>query len=275
VLFLVAQLRVALASLPVLSRVLLLLEMIGGALFVAWFLRGRPRTENDGLSRTLSRFAARASLALFAVVFVAASLGYFGLANYLAAGALGAAYLAVLLYAASGIAEGLLLFALQIWPLNTFRVVQQHRPLLRQRTARIIRFTALIIWALLALGAFSLREPVLTRINAVLNAEIAVRSLQFSFGAVLAFAFTIWAALLISQFVRFILEEEVYERVHLARGSSYAVSTVLHYLILLGGFFAALAATGVDMTRFAILAGAFGVGIGFGLKTSSTTSSPA
>jgi potassium-dependent mechanosensitive channel len=266
VLFLVAQFRASIASLPIVSRVVLLTEMIGGALFVAWFLRGRPRTESDVMSRTLSRVAARAGLALFGVVFVAASLGYMGLANYLAAGALSASYYAVLLYAAAGIVEGLVLFALQIRPLNSFRVVQQHRALLRRRTAQIIRFAAVVIWVLLSLGAFGIRDLVLTRISAVLNAEIAVRSLHFSLGAVLAFALTIWAALLISRFVRFVLEEEVYERVHLARGSSYAVSTVLHYLILLGGFFAALAATGVDMTRFAILAGAFGVGIGFGLQ---------
>jgi potassium-dependent mechanosensitive channel len=71
---------------------------------------------------------------------------------------------------------------------------------------------------------------------------------------------------LISRFLRFLLEEEIYQRFHLARGLPYAISTVLNYLILLIGFFLALAALGVDMTRFTILAGAFSVGIGFGLQ---------
>jgi small-conductance mechanosensitive channel len=83
---------------------------------------------------------------------------------------------------------------------------------------------------------------------------------------VLAFAVTIWLTVLLSQFVRFLLEEEIFGRIKMAPGASYAVSTVLHYIILLVGFFAALAALGLDMTKFAILAGAFGVGIGFGLQ---------
>jgi len=40
----------------------------------------------------------------------------------------------------------------------------------------------------------------------------------------------------------------------------------LHYIILLAGFFVAIAALGVDMTKFTVLAGALGVGIGFGLQ---------
>ena len=37
-------------------------------------------------------------------------------------------------------------------------------------------------------------------------------------------------------------------------------------MILVTGFFLALAALGIDMTRVTILAGAFGVGVGFGLQ---------
>jgi potassium efflux system protein len=65
--------------------------------------------------------------------------------------------------------------------------------------------------------------------------------------------------------LRFVLEEEVYERLQLPRGLPYAISTVLHYAILLIGFFAA-AALGFDMAKFTIIAGAFTVGVGFGLQ---------
>jgi potassium efflux system protein len=66
--------------------------------------------------------------------------------------------------------------------------------------------------------------------------------------------------------LRFVLEEDVYQRLQLARGLPYAISTVLHYAILLAGFFLAAAALGLDMTKFTILAGAFTVGVGFGLQ---------
>jgi small-conductance mechanosensitive channel len=70
----------------------------------------------------------------------------------------------------------------------------------------------------------------------------------------------------LSRLVRFFLKEEIYDRFHLARGPAYAVSTLVHYVVLLVGFYIAIAALGADMTKFAILAGAFGVGIGFGLQ---------
>lgn len=266
VFYVIAQLRALAAGLPVLSRVMLLLEMIGGAIFLLWFIRYTRSSANSSTPRKATRAAARIGVALFILVFVANALGYVALANYLGAGALAAAYLAILLYAAAGILEGLTFFALQIWPLSLLGVVRRHQPLLRRRIARLIYFGAFVAWMLLSLGAFSLRRPVLERASAILNAEIAVRSLHLSLGGVLAFALTIWVALLLSRFTRFLLEEDIYDRFRVAPGTSYALTTVLHYIILVIGFFAALAAVGVDMTKFAILAGAFGVGIGFGLQ---------
>ena len=53
----------------------------------------------------------------------------------------------------------------------------------------------------------------------------------------------------------------------MGRGLPYAVSSLLHYLILLLGFLAAIGAMGVDLNRVTLLTGAFGVGVGFGLQT--------
>jgi small-conductance mechanosensitive channel len=52
----------------------------------------------------------------------------------------------------------------------------------------------------------------------------------------------------------------------LARGVPYAVSTLIRYGLLLAGFFAALAALGLDLTRLTVLVSAFGLGLGFGMQ---------
>ena len=62
------------------------------------------------------------------------------------------------------------------------------------------------------------------------------------------------------------LEEDVYHHLHLAAGIPYAISTMVHYVILLVGFFVALGALGIDLMKVTILVGAFSVGIGFGLQ---------
>jgi len=50
-------------------------------------------------------------------------------------------------------------------------------------------------------------------------------------------------------------------------GKSYAVSSLLHYIIITVGFVAAIGMLGVDLTKVTVLAGALGVGIGFGLQS--------
>jgi len=132
--------------------------------------------------------------------------------------------------------------------------------------ARTIRWLAVACWLLAALRLFSLRDPVWDEINRLLDTTLPWFSIKVPLRNVLAFPITIWVAFLLSRFIRFTLEEEVYPHLQLNRGIPYAASTMVHYTILLLGFFAAVAATGAQLTQFAFLAGAFGVGLGFGLQ---------
>jgi small-conductance mechanosensitive channel len=266
VFYLIAQLRVLTAPIPALSRVILLLETVGGLIFLIWFVRARRRSGPRTTSNKTARIASSIAVAGFGATIVTNSLGYVALANYLSLGILSAAYFAVILYAAARILEGLVLFALRTRPLASLGMVQRHQTLLQGRMTRLIKVVAIVTWVLLSLNAFSLREAVVSRTVALFGADIGVRWFRISLGAVAACALTIWITLLLSRFLRFILQEEVYHRFQLARGPAYAVSTLVHYVVLLVGFYVAIAALGADMTKFAILAGAFGVGAGFGLQ---------
>ena len=266
VFYFLAQLRAVATSIPALSRIILLLEMVGGLIFLTWFIRARRRSGPRTTSNQTARSAAYIAVAAFSAIIAADSLGYVALANYLSAGILDAAYFAIALYAAARILEGLVFFALRTRPLASLGMVQRHQTLLLRYMGRLIGAAAVVTWVLQSLSAFSLRQAVISRIMALLNADIGVRSVHISLGAVVAFVLTIWITLLLSRCLRFFLKEEVYGRFHLARGPAYAVSTLVHYVVLLVGFYIAIAALGADMTKFAILAGAIGVGAGFGLQ---------
>lgn len=262
--------RTVTASLVLVSRLVFLAEMFGGILFLLWLIRSHqmmavPEAER-GLAWRTMRVAARVALVVFAAAFLADVLGYVSLAYLLGNAVLGSAYIAIVLYAAVRIADGLSMFALRVRPLALLGMVREHRPLFRRRVRRVLQFLAFIWWLLLTLDLLSLRTLVIQYIRNILTATLSIGSLNISLGNILAFVITVWAAFLISRFVRFLLNEDVYPRVNLARGVPYAISTSLHYLILLVGFFAAVAAVGFDMTKFTILAGAFSVGLGFGLQ---------
>jgi potassium-dependent mechanosensitive channel len=269
--YFVDQLRAVAASLDLVPRLLFLGEMLAGIAFLAWLLR-RIRTEAPAPDkaeervRKLTRAGARLALAFLFTTFTANALGYVALANLLGNAALSSAYFGIILYALVTILDALSVIALHTPPLALFAAVERHADLIRHRMRRIFQWLAAVMWTLFVLERLSLREPLLHLGRTVFNAEITQGSLHISLSDILAFGIAVWASFLVSRFIRFILEEDVYPRVHLSRGLPYAISTVVHYLILLVGFFIAMAALGVDMTKFTILAGAFTVGVGFGLQ---------
>lgn len=63
-----------------------------------------------------------------------------------------------------------------------------------------------------------------------------------------------------------VLELLILRRLSLAPGSGYAITTLLRYLILVGGVLTVFAMLGFQWSRLQWLVAAFGVGLGFGLQ---------
>lgn len=264
------QLRNVLASQRILLRWLSLLEMTGAAVFALWFLKSGRLAAIAAVDRR--RFwkginiGVRVSLACFVLSVIANAAGFVGLSELIGDATLTSAYLALILYGAVRLAEGLIQSALSVPPLARLDMVNRHRSFLQAQALRVLGWSAILVWIIFVLETLSLRDPLFQDLQGILTAKLALGSFRFSFGDILLFGVTIWAALLISRILRFILQEEVYPRVHLAPGVHYSISTMLHYAILLVGFFVGIAMLGFDLTKLTILAGAFGVGLGFGLQ---------
>ena len=264
------QLRDVVASQLVLPRLLLLVEMLAGILFLGVYLmatrsRAPASKPADSLWKTM-QIAARVALIVFSAAFLAGVLGYVSLANLIGDGALGSAYLAVILYAMTRIAEGLLTIALRMRPLVSLVIIRKNETLIRARLMRLLVWVAFAVWAISTLQMLSLRSAAFAGIRYLLTSPISVGSIQLSLGRLLAFGITIWAAVFVSRLLRFILEEDIYERLPVSSDIAYAVSKILNYAILVVGFIIAIAALGYDMTSFTILISAFSVGVGFGMQ---------
>jgi potassium-dependent mechanosensitive channel len=270
ILYFVGQLRILAASLPVLARFIFLGQVLGATFFLVWVLRSwhlpAESVETHGRVWQTIRAIAKVGLVLLPPAFLANIFGYVNLGNLLGIVFLRSVYIAAVLYTAIRIIEGLITIALQVRPLGSLRVISLHRPMLQRRTCHALEFLAFLFWLNLLLNFFGLRTPLITTTEAALNASLAIGSFSITLGGILAFVITVWASFLVSKFLRFVLEEDVYHHLHLAAGIPYAISTMLHYVILLIGFFVALGALGIDLAKVTLLAGAFTVGIGFGLQ---------
>ena len=266
VLMIMDRIRDTAALTPVLDQGPLLLETMIGSIGFGWFLHWCRKHRGAGERLERVELGARLVLVMFVLAFAADGIGNVSLAQLLAGGTLRSTYQLLTLLAAVQVASGLVAYALRSRTLQRLWMVQQHGARLERRARTLLRWVAIGVWFLATLESFSLLQPTLSALRTALTAELRRGTLSISLGDVLAFVLTIWLSFLISSFIRFVLQEDVFPRVRLAPGLPYAVSTVLHYLILFVGFLLGVAALGLDLNKFTVLGGALGVGIGFGLQ---------
>jgi small-conductance mechanosensitive channel len=147
-------------------------------------------------------------------------------------------------------------------------------PLLQKNAVAIVHVLSRLLD--LAVGAFvtlyflvswGLYDDVPQAIQSVMSAGFTIGSWQANIGHVIVAVLCLYGAILVSRSVQSILTEEVFPRRGMERGVQLSMSRLLHYAILLVGFFLALAFLGVNFTNITIIGGALGVGIGFGLQT--------
>ena len=254
----------ALLNAPLVEQVIVLLVGAGGAAGILWLRR------RQGLvlgSYTMPEPLVWLLAGMLAASFLFGAFGYMRLARLLNGGILRSAYTALGLYAGWIVALGVIAYLLRVRPLARLHMVTRYRALLERRAAALLWWVAVVFWLRETLQWFSLLDDAESLLLAVLNYEVTRGFVTISLGDVLALVATIWAAFLISRFLRFALEEDVYPRLPMGRGVPYAISNLLHYVILLLGFTVAIGALGVDLNRMTLLTGAFGVGVGFGLQT--------
>ena len=269
--YVIDKLRGILTPMPEIWRWVLLAETVLFLLALTLTLV-RSRRTVDGPPWTMTaawravRLGAWPGLAVFALALVANIAGYVRLADMLATTAFFSAFSAVVTYALTRVGEGLLHALLCVPPLSFLGMTRRHTPLLTSRFNRFLKWLGFLVWLSLTLRVLGLLQPLFIGAQSLWSAMLPLGSLETSVGSVIIFLLTVWGTFLLSRLARFVLEEEIFPNLHLERGLPYAINRVVHYLVLLSGFVIALGAMGVDMTKFTILAGAFSVGIGFGLQ---------
>jgi small-conductance mechanosensitive channel len=210
--------------------------------------------------------AGRVALLIFAVSLMLNIIGNVALAEVLTSGMLISSYIAVVLFTIVLVLQGLLSILLQTRYALSLQMVKRHASLIKKRANTIIQVAALLVWLISTLWLFDIYHFIIGGLEAILSKKWVIGSLTLTLGDIGIFFVTLWVSYLLSRFIRFALQEDVLTRVKLPRGVSGSISLLIHYTILFIGFLIALSAAGLEWSRFALLAGALGVGIGFGLQ---------
>ena len=261
--FSIDQLRTITAPQPVLTRLIFSAEVAAVCLYLLLRIRSYRKVPHDSLVQR----ARVVALAIFSFSLGAAVLGFVGLAYTTGEAALRSTYLAVFLSSTVRIAEGIVMLTMRTPPLSLLESVRSHRQRYCDWLHRLIRYGVALIWVFESLGFLGVRQTVEEFLASALSESWHIGAVRITLGGALGLGLSLWLPFHLSRFVRFVLEQDVYPRIRVSRGATYTLSTVIHYLLLIGGGLFGLAALGIDMTQFTIVASALGVGIGFGLQS--------
>ena len=207
-----------------------------------------------------------AALALLALAAACNIAGNVSLAEMLTSGVIDSGYMALLLYAAVAACLGILRALLGQPELANRRLVRQHEPVLLTACTRLLVVGAALGWLLYSMDRFRVLRPLRNVGTKVLDIGIDVGEVSIHLGDVLVFAVSVWLAFWAARAVRRVLRDELPGHAGLPRGAGNSIASLSYYSVLLLGVLVALSAAGFKVGQLALVFGALGVGIGFGLQ---------
>lgn len=135
-----------------------------------------------------------------------------------------------------------------------------------QRILVLLRVALVTAAALVLLDVWGIAESPVATWRQIWNFQLLGQPIEVTVGGVIVALLVVYVALLVSGVVRTLVTADVERRQAGDRGLGESISRLVHYAVITMGVVVALAAMGVELQNFAIVAGALGIGVGFGLQ---------
>ena len=151
---------------------------------------------------------------------------------------------------------------------NKITVDLLKRKTIEKKLVQVIRYVVFFLWLVYFLKILDQFDPILEVITNILDEPFIFGSITFTIGAMLSFIAILIVSFLITGFISFIIDDGqgVLRFLNLPKGIPAAISLVIRYIIIAAGIVFALSSLGIDLSKFNLMAGALGLGIGFGLQ---------
>ncbi|OMP30246.1 mechanosensitive ion channel family protein [Mangrovimonas sp. DI 80] len=141
--------------------------------------------------------------------------------------------------------------------------------LTEKKVLKFNRVTIIIIWGLVFLKMIDQLAPILTYFTDTSSEPYKFGNLSFTPNEVLSFLLVLFISFALTRIISFLINDDqgILRVFKLPKGIPAAISLVIRYLIIGFGIILALSSLGIDLSKFNLMAGALGLGIGFGLQT--------
>ena len=193
-------------------------------------------------------------------------VGNASLADVLASGTIRTTYFALVTYVLF-ISAAAIAYAIIVSDFGQkSRAVRLHCDQVNAVVVRYLKLSCWALWVVIAMTLFNLYADFLIGLQELLHKKWQFGTVSISAFDLILFGLVLYISLILARLIRFFLNEEVFPRTSVDFGAGQAASRLAYIVALTLGFFLALGAAGVELSRLTFLTGAFGVGLGFGLQ---------
>ena len=145
-------------------------------------------------------------------------------------------------------------------------IIKSYEDQLLRKLYSVLIYFAVFLWVRSIFISLGLAEVTGNWLLGLMRYEWKIGTVNISFGGIIAFFLVILITSVVTRAINYLLEDEIFPRIKLGRGVPGAISMVIRYSLVAFGIYIALSAAGFDFSKFGLIAGALGVGIGFGLQ---------
>lgn len=209
----------------------------------------------------------RLSTLIFLVVVISEMGGYSALASHVLEASLKTTFIILLGWMFMYLVEGGLQMAVRSTVLQKIPRLRTHED---AAVSRLTLLTGLAVFSLVTVGLlviWRIYQSPFEAMEGLLSVGFSIGSSRITFGVVIVAATIFYASFLVSWVIQGVLLEQVFLRRSVQTGVQVSIAKLVHYALICVGFLVALGLLGLNFTNIAILGGALGVGIGFGLQT--------
>ena len=260
-----AMFSLGLASPPI-RRLGLLALTVASAGLAGWI--GRPRFDDNETapSRSVPTNVARLAFVLWLASTYLNSVGSVEWAGTVALGTWVLFIMAVAVPIGVELTLGVVSGLARTRALASLRTLSHHRRATVQNLRTVLRIGGTLLIVYFALAAYDLLDELVTEAELFMRRTYEFGAIEVSLSDLAGFLGVIVCTIVVVRLVHFLLAEELLPRVGLGKGTESAISLTVSYILFAAGFVLAFGAAGVEPERLALLGGALGVGIGFGLQ---------
>jgi small-conductance mechanosensitive channel len=253
---------------PLLQRILQVMITLATMVLFAWLIKNTWPLKKQYLRpwpKLLFQFFPFGEVLLL-VSLISNIVGNVSLAQLLTEAMVKSVLVAVILYTFARVLDGLIVLLIRKRASKDLKVVKKYAPQMELWSIRIVHFIAFMVWIRSTFKSFRLYQPLISWYSDVMAVQWSFGTIAFSLQNLVDFVLVIVITYFIVHFIQIFLDVEIFTRIKLPRGIPGAISMVVRYTLVAIGILLAISSLGIDLGKFGILAGALGVGIGFGLQ---------